>query len=1729
MRKQFTVAILLLCFLGLSLFSLRQELILTFARWQITKFCQEKLSAPLKYSKLHFEKGIIVIEDLELQQTNSNSQSNFQSPRLEISFSVHPLKGKIKTHAELIDPQIHVLKTAKGNFFPNFELPSKSQLTTLHVSNGRLIFSNPEAAFEEVCKFSFTMDPKRSRLNLSFNDEIQNGFRLVYHRKSSLLNFTFENLNLHRSYRLIEEIFPKDSQKLYVSDGLVAGNLSIYPKEIYAEGELSLKNILLSDKQQKYLAAANDVFIEFHKAKTASSQVIDKSPLPQFIEAILKNCEGQVQIGQESFLSHLQNDKVQWEIRNVTSRLDFSLQRGLQGLFQGIINRKQHFSPIIFDLSSNMESNGHRSFQAQVDILTDARQSASMRFSFQHQAGERELAKIDLQHVSKQESSLFRDLALPFFPQANDIEILGGNVDANLEIVFENGKAQELFLKNFFAKDLYLQGFSTKAFVNKAEASAKIDLISPRPLSTLQGQFDIFDGHLESLKTEYRQWPLQKIKGRLSFVEGMLEKSLMEAQAGGIKTKFLVDWFNSKKIVEGKIQGEIRDLEKILNEYFDLQNLHAFWDDQFELNFDLGREKSGLDLDGLLKIGQKEKPQELKFQAKVEKSTQTEQERQEHQWLIIAHRVLQEFENSATSLGLAMASDWLQKEIGINGLLIRDGHFQANDLSLKKYLLPFIFPNQNIDLEGHANIEGSFDHKKISISYLPKNLKIENSAFRIENGQEEPEKASHFFDLTRQEHFGYLNLKGASYLEKKTQTLFEDISGVGYLNSDTIVINKISASSSKLLFKGQVRVDLRDPEQIDIDIETDSVSGKVPDLQQFLKAFANHPFYELPLSGRIYSGPKDCKLHFSIKDKQVQFDSSIYGSVEKGSYQLSPVELKDLNFNFRYLHEQNALIIEELNGFYKSLHASEALTLSSPKIEIWKLNQPKVYFDLLFQEKDENVARIAGQIYSEEDSRFQSVSFDNKLCQIGQIRPNIDHCKLKNWSEIQSLHAYPLIRLSQFYQDCKRLLDTGLFPIRTGHIQSYSDHKLYGQAEAKILYDREEGCKFSAIGEDLILNQNKIEHFFLSGEKIKEQWKIEQVKVDELNMSAELSQKEKSWDVDFLSLSYGKSLVVKMNGSYQKQELQGELELFESNLEHLDEFSYLQGIKSLWQAKGIVSANGRFHTYYSTDKSRWLVDAELNSSFRNLNLQGVLFENKNNIACNYSTEKGLEAKGLDLSINIDQTPSEKTLLQLDSFRIHNETYVLDGLHFSLTPKPFKIISSILEKILPSQGDEYLKISQFMRDAKGEEALSGRLDLELSPKESRVLIDFEDGVYKFSGKDHLLQNLSVQREPGIIRLRARYGEQGKWILAQSSNLNEGSLHIYENEISDPKPLKILWKRDQSNNFFIQKAEGFFSGLQFQLKQAQKNKTLVGKIAVDFEKASNLLDPNLKKKAQTLALGQGYELVGQFHIPSIDMGAISFEGKLQGKQFQIMRKNIDQLFARISYDQKQLIIQDMEVNDPAFNFFCKDIKAVRDREDWQVYCPLLEVKSLKPHLLRGKKASESKAITVKYAELRDIHGKLNQPLTYSGKGQLYFHNPAKKNLFHILFAIPNDLIARIGLDLNVLTPVMGTIDYELNGDKIFLTRFTDVYSDGQRSKFFLSKESGQSYVDLSGKLNIKIKMKQYNIIFKIAELFTISILGNLEKPVYTLQKQEVEENQDQAKEDSQVPSPISQSVQ
>lgn len=124
------------------------------------------------------------------------------------------------------------------------------------------------------------------------------------------------------------------------------------------------------------------------------------------------------------------------------------------------------------------------------------------------------------------------------------------------------------------------------------------------------------------------------------------------------------------------------------------------------------------------------------------------------------------------------------------------------------------------------------------------------------------------------------------------------------------------------------------------------------------------------------------------------------------------------------------------------------------------------------------------------------------------------------------------------------------------------------------------------------------------------------------------------------------------------------------------------------------------------------------------------------------------------------------------------------------------------------------------------------------------------------------------------------------------------------------------------------------------------------------------------------------------------------------------------------------------------------------------------------------------------------------SYTANGELFFINSYKRETS--ILELPSDLLSRIvGLDLELLVPVCGTLKYELYDGFFHFTELLGSYSENKRSEFFLVYNEDSPKMDLDWNLNILIQTKQF-VLFKLTEAFIISVSGKLDDPQFQLQR-------------------------
>ena len=302
------------------------------------------------------------------------------------------------------------------------------------------------------------------------------------------------------------------------------------------------------------------------------------------------------------------------------------------------------------------------------------------------------------------------------------------------------------------------------------------------------------------------------------------------------------------------------------------------------------------------------------------------------------------------------------------------------------------------------------------------------------------------------------------------------------------------------------------------------------------------------------------------------------------------------------------------------------------------------------------------------------------------------------------------------------------------------------------------------------------------------------------------------------------------------------------------------------------------------------------------------------------------------------------------------------------------------------------------------------------------------------------------------------------------------------------------------FAVESIEGSFSGVEASFHS--EGESMVGSARIDFAARSEVIPPRIAQVFTDLYMGKGYEAMGRMNIGS---DGFSFKGILSGKQLELFDFQLRTLMAQVEIRPDLVWIYDVKISDSAGTMKIDEIVAKsEDEAPWTISIPHITISELRPSLIQkvGEGPGTISPLVVRTLKLDDLNGLLEESKTYTAKGELYFINSYKRE--HTLFDIPSDVLSRIvGLDLDLLVPVCGTLRYQLKDGLFHLTELTGAYSENKRSEFFLVEEDDSPTMDLDGNLNILIKMKQF-VLFKFTESFLLSIGGKLSHPEYHLQK-------------------------
>ncbi|MGZ3633899.1 MAG: hypothetical protein ACXWM7_06450, partial [Parachlamydiaceae bacterium] len=261
-----------------------------------------------------------------------------------------------------------------------------------------------------------------------------------------------------------------------------------------------------------------------------------------------------------------------------------------------------------------------------------------------------------------------------------------------------------------------------------------------------------------------------------------------------------------------------------------------------------------------------------------------------------------------------------------------------------------------------------------------------------------------------------------------------------------------------------------------------------------------------------------------------------------------------------------------------------------------------------------------------------------------------------------------------------------------------------------------------------------------------------------------------------------------------------------------------------------------------------------------------------------------------------------------------------------------------------------------------------------------------------------------------------------------------------------------------------------------------------------------------------IDQTYAFTGEWEFNKQDRGRLgnfSFQGGLSGQNVIFKGYELEFVQADAFYSYDTVRITNLLVQDPAGFLQIDQLLGFYQQDQlWHIALGHCEVTNWQPSLLRSVGQApllNDSHLQIPQLRLSQVQGVLEKPNSFTGTGEMSFDNRSKRVSHHPLIVVPTEIINRIGLDLSMLSPVSGNILFNIQDGKFIVTKLKDVYSEGKISKFNLASSSAPSYMDFEGNLHLKIRMKHYNILFKLAELFTFTVTGSLQKPIYSISKQ------------------------
>ncbi len=987
-------------------------------------------------------------------------------------------------------------------------------------------------------------------------------------------------------------------------------------------------------------------------------------------------------------------------------------------------------------------------------------------------------------------------------------------------------------------------------------------------------------------------------------------------------------------------------------------------------------------------------------------------------------------------------------------------------------------------LSGTLDLFGTFDPSRLQCFVKGTHIQLDHPLIELkveELGENDPlllnteGRALINYDFSKDHWMGTIPLKGASCLEKGHRLLFENIGADLYFDGSQIHVENVKAECDGLHFDGKL---LLGPEELSI--ATHSIYGGAASALKLMQHFSLNIPVEGTVLGEIFVGENGFFLH---NDKG-EVDWALHATMSQVAAALNPqTELKNFNLQLHFDSNTELFYLENCAGDLV-MQQDHIYQVGAEHFSFKNGKEPRWAFDIHLHQGSAELVRIAGgalkSLSGDLDLSFvrnQTHFFGSKL--------QISRCALLE-GRLHALEMQPILKCQDFAAAAQFIKSSGIFPHGDLALESLREMKLDGTVQAKIDYnDSLQSFSFQAGGKDLIVQDSHVRQFTLKGEKIGNQWIIENCQTDNLLLKTTFVQQKDTLIFPSLELTWNQ-LFLKGDGLYREDKNQFVTHISSLQVDIAKAHEWLQ-VEALKKLTGIVTSQGEV----LIDFPAQTVEGTLSLTAQCSEPAPLHIKNEGPLKIFFSKETGLKLRDVDLRLVGKSDIKLTAHVAMDLLDFDPHAGLWQGSKGTFAFSPDMVRSLIAWSDLPST----------YAPKNWNNNISGGGDFIAGPEATHIEGYLKDGYYGIGSVGCDLKQIEWNYEKNRFQLTSKWLGRDLTLETESSSDLIGAVTLQDP--LTPAGLKLLFRVAPQEGLMIESLQGQLSGITAQLIRNAEirlnhSTVLTGSVQVDMGQAASLFPYELEKGINHCKAGAGYELRANLIVDNDALEKSRFTGALRGKDFDFWGYQLDQLQAEADLYIDRLLLRNLSVIDEAGELTVKKIKV----EKGILEAPIVQVHNFKPSFLheRGKRPNESKPLVLRQLSIFDLIGKAGSGATFTGRGSLHFTNAFRKESHPL--GVPIEMLKNLGLDPGILTPVHGEIDFVLKGGKCILTDLKNTYSEGKRSEFYLAADQQNSFLDLDGNLQVDLKMKQ-NVLLKITEFFTLSVRGSLEKPSYSLQ--------------------------